>query len=117
MKAWLHEALLSALLVHVPTRERASQHLGLVVTTACLLLLERLPHLAKGTAANMAIAPLPSLTEPDSLCLASQDYPQPSALALPGHWSSFAQAHRSDPQMDTAQSWHCVNPQIDCTKL
>ena len=65
----------------------------------------------------MAIAPLPSLAEPDSLCLALQDYPLPSALALPGHWSSFAQAHRSDSQIDTAQSWRCVNPQMDCTKL
>ena len=40
-----------------------------------------------------------------------------SALALPGHWSSFAQAHRSDPWIGTAISSRCRNPRMDCAKL
>ena len=31
--------------------------------------------------------------------------------------SNFAQAHRSDPWMNTVLSSHCVNPRMDCAKL
>ena len=88
--------------------EGASQHLFLVIMTACLLLLEHVTaiSLAKGNAANMAIAEraccLVSWSQTE--VLAPRDYPLPSVLALSGRWSSFEQAHRSDPWMDTVQA-------------